>query len=64
MRVKTDYDGCKYITAGREYEVVQVIEEGFLAILDDFGFRTEIIADNNPRCHHLNSEGEWWICYG
>lgn len=54
MRVKTDYDGCEYITAGKEYEIY---EDG--TIVDDEGEVIPIIV--NDLCPHLNEVGTWEI---
>jgi len=58
MRVKTDYEGCEYITAGKEYEVVDTGAGSNLGIDDDNG-HTIIIRPEG--CAHLNSLGTWEV---
>lgn len=33
MKVKTDYDGCRYITAGKEYEVLRTQNRDALGVI-------------------------------
>lgn len=43
MKVKTDYTGCEYITAGKEYEVFDVSpEKDYGSIICDEGIEIDI----------------------
>jgi len=60
MRVKTDYEGCEYITAGKEYEVVEEFPDvSCRSVVDDDG--TEIIIYSNGTCAHLERTGTWEV---
>lgn len=50
MKIKTNYDGCPYITAGKEYELTNV-GENTGCIKDDFGDSRFIRID---RCAHID----------
>lgn len=59
MKVKTSYEGCEYITAGKVYEVTVYGKTGE-TIIDDDGDVIEIVL---PRwgfaCGQLDSIGKW-----
>jgi hypothetical protein len=57
--VKTDYDGCPYITAGKAYEVLVRHTAGVYEIEDDMG-RNAVI--DILSCGHLNDRGTWTEC--
>lgn len=58
MKVKTDYDKHKYITAGKIYEVDKDEQ-----ITDDSGDKIEIMTPNwSMTCAHLDNEGFWEEC--
>ena len=71
MYVKTDYDGCPYITAGKVYEMFNPIgvewDDLDICIKSDTGinilvsFSDDIQGELNP-CPHLNDIGKWTIC--
>jgi len=60
MRVKTDYEGCEYITAGKEYEATYNPEYPKCPdIVDDWG--RECTAPLNCPSEHLDDEGTWEV---
>ena len=59
MKVKTDYEDCKYITAGKEYEC-EFSDSTSGYITDDEGISGYILF-GWARCSHLNEEGSWSI---
>lgn len=63
MYVKTDYDGCEYITAGKVYEVYGVEYPWIKCDNDDEP--CNIIIKNmitGDKCPHLDYAGTWTIC--
>ena len=58
MKVKTDYEGCEYITAGKEYEATSLypedIQQTLFSIEPDSGNAT--IRIFLPDCCHLNDQ--------
>lgn len=59
-KVKTDYEGCEYITAGKEYDVVSKYDD-LVRIEDDDGSLILIRLGENV-CAHLELEGSWeWL---
>lgn len=60
MKVVTDYDGCRYITAGKEYELLPHATFG-QCIIHDEG-RAICIKEPNEyglTCAHLDEIGHW-----
>lgn len=56
--VVTDYDGCRYITAGKAYEVTFYGRHGE-EIVDDMADTIEIVTPLWPvGCPHIN-ENKW-----
>ena len=60
VKVKTDYEGCEYITTGKEYECSISIVSGIPYIINDNGTASYIDLDE-VNCPHLNHEGTWSI---
>jgi hypothetical protein len=63
MYVKTDYDGCPYVTAGKPYHI-HVELNGFLFVIDDDGCLISCMDKDNsdkPQ-NHLGGIGTWIIC--
>lgn len=60
MYVKTDYDGCEYITAGKAYEVYYVSPMGFHWIMSDWDEKFPL-KPNIP-CAVFDEKGTWTIC--
>lgn len=58
--VKTDYDGCYYITAGKVYSSDCVDDFGDPNIIGDDGY--EITATLTIKSSHLNKKGFWREC--
>lgn len=61
MYVKTDYDGCPYITAGKVYECF-VDDAGCAWIFCDDGDQIAIEITDGFECHQLDIIGDWTIC--
>jgi hypothetical protein len=67
IKVKTDYTGCRTITAGKVYESSDVREyircnSIFATIVDDSGAaRNIIVRHDSERCGWLDGEGIWEI---
>jgi hypothetical protein len=71
MYVKTEYDGCPYITAGKVYNLFHVVgdewDDNDLVVCADSGidilvsYLDDIQGGLNP-CPHLNDEGTWMLC--
>lgn len=67
MKVRTDYEECPYITAGKVYEVIKhdPKEPGNLCagaeIVDDVGDVLYILLSETPECGFLNYAGVWEI---
>ena len=60
MKVKTDYKDCPYITAGKEYEVLNVSRNGCFLI--DLDYDNLIMAKKEgEKCAHLDGIGTWEI---
>lgn len=59
MKVKTDYTGCSYITAGKWYSYDKS-DYGSGYIVSDSG-DIEFILLEEGQCAHLNGEGSWSI---
>lgn len=61
MKVKTDYPGCEYVTAGKEYEVAETHHcNGVSYIINcDEGHHLFIIL-GDP-CAHLDDVGTWSV---
>lgn len=55
--VVTDYDGCRYITAGKAYKRDQNSPWSF-GITDDRG-RAMCISNPGYKCAHLDDTGVW-----
>ncbi len=63
MKVKTDYTGCEYVTAGKEYEVVDVNVCGgrnLVYISADNGSMI-IVYIGDDTCPHLDNKGFWQV---
>ena len=58
MRVKTDYEGCEYITAGKEYEAERIFDGAGANIIDDNGTPTTLFLSC---CAHLDGVGTWEV---
>lgn len=54
MKVKTDYEGCPYITPGKEYETELIDQNSAAATLDD-GIEHILFL---PRCSWI--DGQAW----
>ena len=67
MKVRTDYDGCPYITAGKVYEVIKHDHKqagdmcAGAEIVDDEGDTLYILLSDVPVCGHLDSKGVWEV---
>lgn len=59
MKVVTEYSGCNYITAGKEYELNIAPWDGLASICDDDG--DDIVICTTYPCAHLDDIGEWEI---
>jgi len=60
MKVKTSYDKCSYITAGKEYEATYNLEyPNCPDIVDDEG--RECTAPLNCTSGHLGNVGTWEV---
>lgn len=58
VKVKTSYEGCDYITAGKVYDVVVSGTDEIL--IDDNGDKVNIVGPSyGCFCPHLNDEGRW-----
>lgn len=66
MYVKTDYDGCEYITAGKAYEFFDGEDEFSPYIKCDRGMSMLIPTMDRIKCGcsavHLDDIGTWTIC--
>lgn len=61
MYVKTDYDGCPYITAGKVYEMKRLALTDNGCITDDRG--RYMFVDSFVRAHEsLGGRIKWTIC--
>lgn len=58
VKIKTNYDGCGYLTAGKLYDAFDV-DSRWATIVDDEG--DEILACLKGPCAHLNCIGEWEV---
>ena len=64
MKVKTSYEGCRYITAGKVYNVSNISDNNLSGeILNDKGAEILILLPNqyNEPCAHLGHEGRWEV---
>ena len=64
MKVKTNYEHGDAITAGKEYDVVELYNNGAVEsadICDDDGDIIYILLSDKVPCAHLNDEGHWEI---
>ena len=59
MKVKTDYDKCDYITAGKEYYAEPHALEGLAVIVAD-NHKLAVIMLNRT-CPHLHEIGTWEV---
>ncbi len=62
MKIKTDYNHCQYITAGKEYDVIDinVCDQSVVYIIDNDGDRTPFIIGDR-KCPHLGGAGSWVV---
>jgi len=58
MKIKTNYHGCEYITAGKEYEAVKR-DEAMAIITNDEGEAIGVLMDGT--CFHLHNIGKWEV---
>lgn len=58
MKVKTDYDGCSYIVAGKNYDVIGGLGQ-WVSIIDEDG--DKIIIMLSVECSHLDGIGRWEV---
>jgi len=57
--VKTDYDGCSYITADKVYKLFNE-DHGYGEIFNDSGEMSLIVVGYG--CAHLDRNGSWIEC--
>ena len=59
MKVKTDYEGCEYITAGKEYECEFSDSTSGYINKDNGGWGYILLGER--QCSHLGHKGSWSI---
>lgn len=61
--VKTDYDGCPYITAGKVYEISKSkMFKGFLCIKSDEGLEVFLTVKGNVKSFVNKNRIDWTEC--
>ncbi len=57
--IKTDYEGCSYITAGKVYEA-QGFTEDWIIVNSNWGH--DDLYRENSTSHHFHGIGRWQWC--